>query len=90
MDANCIQSLHFCYVLQEDSVRISKQLVQFSCIRPDDVVFRPDAHLSASSVQTTRTSPPELQSMSKNFKLFESCITFQQHVQTPFSVQQVK
>jgi hypothetical protein len=41
-----IQSLHFSYELQEDSVQKSKQSVQFPCIRPDDVVFRPDAHLS--------------------------------------------
>jgi hypothetical protein len=42
-----IQSLQFYYVLQEDSVRISKQLVQFPCIHLDDVVFHPGAHLSS-------------------------------------------
>jgi hypothetical protein len=42
-----IQSLHFSYELQENSVHNSKKLVQFPCIRPDNVVFRPDTHLSS-------------------------------------------
>jgi hypothetical protein len=50
-----IQSLHFSYELQEDSVQNSNQSVQFPCIRPDDVVFRPDALQSATFVQMTRT-----------------------------------
>jgi len=37
---------HFSYELQEDSVQNSNQSVQFPCIRLDDVVFYPDAHLS--------------------------------------------
>lgn len=48
-----IQSLHFSYELQEDSVQNSNQSVQFPCIRPDDVVFRPDAHHLATSVRMT-------------------------------------
>jgi hypothetical protein len=32
----------------EDSVRISRQCSQIPCIRPDDVVFRPDAHQSSN------------------------------------------
>jgi hypothetical protein len=48
-----IQSLHFSYELQEDSVQNSNQSVQFLCIRPDGVVFCPDAHESATSIRTT-------------------------------------
>jgi len=36
-------------------VQNSNQSVQFPCIRPDDVVFRPDTHQSATSFWTTRT-----------------------------------
>jgi hypothetical protein len=32
----------------EDYVRISRQCSQISCIRPDDVVFCPDAHQSSN------------------------------------------
>jgi hypothetical protein len=53
-----IQSLHFSYELQEDSMQNSNQSDEFPCIRPDDVVFRPDAHQSATSIWTTRTFRP--------------------------------
>jgi hypothetical protein len=51
-----IQSLHFSYELQEDFVQNSNQ---FPCIRPDDMVFRSEAHQSATSVQMTRTFRPD-------------------------------
>jgi len=54
-----IQSLHFSYELQEDSVQNSNQSVQLPCIHLDDVVFRPYAHQSATSVQTMRTFHPD-------------------------------
>jgi hypothetical protein len=34
-------------------------LFQFPVSRPDDVVFRPDVHQSATSVRTTRTFRPD-------------------------------
>jgi hypothetical protein len=35
-------------IFLEDSVQISRQCCQISCIRPDDVVFRPDTHQSCN------------------------------------------
>jgi hypothetical protein len=54
-----IQSLHFSYELQEDSMQNSNQSVQFPWIRPDDMVFRLDAHQPATSVRTMRTFRPD-------------------------------
>jgi len=38
---------------------VFKDLFRFPVSRPDDVVFRPDAHQSATSVQTTRNFRPD-------------------------------
>jgi hypothetical protein len=54
-----IQSLHFSYELQEDSMQNSNQSVQFPCICPDDLVFCLDAHQSGTSILTTRTFCPD-------------------------------
>jgi hypothetical protein len=53
-----IQSLLFSYVLREDSMKF-KDLFRFPISRPDDVVFRLDAHQSATSVWTTRSFSPD-------------------------------
>jgi hypothetical protein len=61
-----------------------------STIRPDNMSYRPDAHLSkASSVQTTRTFRPDLP-LSRSFDLLQlaSVRTFQQHIRTTLSVRQ--
>jgi hypothetical protein len=60
-----LQSPHFSYKLQEDSVQNSNQPVQFPCIRSDDVVFRPDALQSATDVKIfiTRKCTNRLQLM---------------------------
>jgi len=55
-----IQSLHFSYNFKEDSLQNSNKSIQFPCIRPDDVVFRPDALQSATSIWTTRTFRPDV------------------------------
>jgi hypothetical protein len=83
-----IQSLLFSYELQEDFVQNSKQLVQFPCIRSDDVVFRPDAHLSSIIHPDDKNFSSGLPSVSRSFELFQvaSVQKFQQHVQKPFSV----
>jgi hypothetical protein len=58
-------------MFQEDYVQISRQCCQISCIRPDahqssnirpnDMIYRPNAQLfKASSVRTTRTFCPDL------------------------------
>jgi hypothetical protein len=38
---------------------VFKNLFQFPVSRPDDVVFRPNAHQSATSVRTTRSFRPD-------------------------------
>jgi hypothetical protein len=38
---------------------VFKDLFRFPISRPDDVVFRPDAHQSATSVRTTRSFRPD-------------------------------
>jgi hypothetical protein len=38
---------------------VFKDLFRFPVTRPDDVVFRPDAHQLATSVRTTRSSRPD-------------------------------
>jgi hypothetical protein len=38
---------------------VFKDLFQFPVSRPDDVVFRPDAHQSGTSVRTTRSFRPD-------------------------------
>jgi hypothetical protein len=48
-------------VFPEDSTQFASQKIRFPASRPDDVSYRPDAHLSkASSVRTTRTFHPDL------------------------------
>jgi hypothetical protein len=44
-------SIRFCEVF--------KNLFRFPVSRPDDVVFRPDAHQSATSLRTTRSFRPD-------------------------------
>jgi hypothetical protein len=62
--------------------KIQNSVVQFPCIHPDDVVFRPD----------DENFPSGRPSVSRSFKLFKvaSVLTSQQHVQTPCNVRQVK
>jgi hypothetical protein len=92
MDVVVIQSLHFNFVLQEDSVRNSRQWSQIPYIRPDDLVIRPDAHQSSNIGSDDMVISFELPSVSRSFKLFKVTFvrTSQQHVRTPFSVQKVK
>jgi hypothetical protein len=59
-----IQSLLFSYVLQEDSVKFSRKFILVPCqlsgrssvsnMRPDDVVFRPDAHQCLEASKSSR------------------------------------
>jgi hypothetical protein len=39
--------------------KVFKDLFRFPVNRPNDVVFRPDAHQSATSIRTTRTFRPD-------------------------------
>jgi len=74
------QSLHFGYVLQEDSVQNSRQKSQVSCIRPEDVVI------------PSRRSSVKQDPSGRSFELFQVAYVRMslQHVRTPFSVRQVK
>jgi hypothetical protein len=64
-----IQSLHFNYELQEDSVQNSNKSVQFPCILPDGILSR------RSSVSNIRPHdenfPSGRPSMSRNFEFFK-------------------
>jgi hypothetical protein len=86
------ESTHFSYVLQEYSVRISRQRSWMPCIRSKVLVNRPDAHQSSNIRSDDVVIPFGLPSVSRSFELFKvaSIPTFQQHVRTPFSVRQVK
>jgi hypothetical protein len=72
--------------------RIQDAEVQVPCIRPDDVVFRSDAHQSSNIHPDDEIFPSRLPSVSRSFELFQvaSIRTSQQHVRTLFSVRQVK
>jgi hypothetical protein len=59
------------YELKEDYVQISKQLVQFPCIRLDDMVFRSDAHLSSIICPDDENFPSEHPSVSRSFELLQ-------------------
>jgi hypothetical protein len=82
----------FKVILLEDSAQIPSKSNRIPCIRPDDVIFRPDAHLSSIILLDDENFPFGPSSMSKNFELFSvaSFRTSQQHSQTPFSVRQGK
>jgi hypothetical protein len=72
--------------------RIQDNEVQVPCIRPDDNVFHPDAHLSSIIRLDDENFLSGLQSVSRSFELLSvvSVRTSQQLVRTPFSVRQVK
>jgi hypothetical protein len=69
-------------VFKENSVQIPIQSNQIPCIRPNDVIFRPD----------DKNFPSEPSSMSRSFELprVASVWMSQQHDRTPFSVRQGK
>jgi aspartate carbamoyltransferase regulatory subunit len=72
-------------LLLEDSTQFSSQRNRIPCIRPDDVIFRPNAQLS-------KHHPSRPYSVSRTFELFQlaSVQTSQHHIQTSFSVRQVE
>jgi hypothetical protein len=87
-----IQSLHFSYELQEDSVQLSKQCSSVP-FHPSEQRGIPSkrSSIKVSSVRTMRTFRPDIP-LSRSFELFSiaSIRTSQQHVWTPFCVRQVK
>jgi len=66
-----IQSLHFNYEVQEDSVQNSKCVDQFPCIRPDDVDFHSDVHLSSIIRLDDKNYPSGSSSVSRSFELIQ-------------------
>jgi hypothetical protein len=85
---NQFSKVFFRDMFLEDSAQIPSQRNRIPCIRPDDVIFCPDAPLSKHHP----FGRPELSigtsSVSRSFKLLQlaSVWTFQQLVQTPLSV----
>jgi hypothetical protein len=72
--------------------RIQDSEVQISCIRPNDVVFRPDAHQSSNIRLDDEIFLSGLPYVSRSIELFQvtSVRTSQQHIRTLFSVQKVE
>jgi hypothetical protein len=69
-----IQSLHFSFELQEDSVQNSKQLVQFPCIRPNDMIFHPNAQLSKHHPSGRRELSVRTFLCDEKLRIVQSCI----------------
>jgi hypothetical protein len=69
-----IQSLHFSYKPQEDSVQNSNQSGQFPCIRLDDMVFRPNAHLSKNHSSGQREFPVQTSLCVQKLRIVQGCI----------------
>jgi hypothetical protein len=82
----------FRVILLEDSVQIPSKSNRIPCIHPDDVIFRPDAHLSSIIRSDDENFPSRPSFESRSFELFSvaSVRTSQQQVRMPFSVWQGK
>jgi hypothetical protein len=72
--------------------KVQNSVVQFLCIRPDDLVFRLDAHLSKHHPFGRRELSVRTSLYVKKLRTIHVAFvqTSQQHVWTLFSVQQVK
>jgi hypothetical protein len=84
-----IQSLHFCFVLQEDSVWISRQLNSVP-LQPSGRRVTPSGRSTVQSIirPDDENFPFGPSSVSRSFELLQLAFiwTSQQHVQTPLSV----
>jgi hypothetical protein len=77
-------------VLPEDSAQFARQKNRFLVSRPDDISYRPDAHLQSIIRPNDENFPSEPSPVSRSFELLQLAFvqTFQQHVLTTLSVRQ--